>query len=219
MRRSTLLDLGYCTEVDRYRTTDFRDCISDCTDYSDDDSEISHYENGLDHANRLVCKCASTPKAYVKLIDQEDPEGPWKCVSFEQCVEEGFVDISSAMCLPIDDADTKCSGSLLGDLVTDAAGNEYLSFKQLVDGKCECLPGVGPSQAADGQYCNVCNVTGDNHVAAGEIVAPYDPQNSCRCEPSFVKRFQPDYGYFECLPECPDEPYALLSRDGEICFL
>ena len=163
--------------------------------------------------------CGDEPKAYVKLVDPSDPEGPWTCVTRDQCAETGFVSIAGTECLPIDDADAECSGSLLGDIVKDAAGNEYTSFRRLVDGKCECLPGVGPSESADGRYCTACEATEENHIEASEIVAPYDPKNSCKCKAGYVTRFQPDYGYSECLPECPDEPYALLSRDGQTCFL
>ena len=64
--RQTLLDLDACTEVAGYRTTDYQQCVASCPDYMDNDdrSTLGRYENGLDHANRWICKCASNPKTY-----------------------------------------------------------------------------------------------------------------------------------------------------------
>lgn len=51
------------------------------------------------------------------------------------------------------------------------------------------------------------------------IEGPYDSHKSCPCEDDYVRRNFYNYNYFECIPECPDEPYALLSRDGRTCSI
>lgn len=49
-----LIDLDTCTEIDRYRTTDFKDCIYYCPSHTDnnDMATYQNYQKGLDSAGR-----------------------------------------------------------------------------------------------------------------------------------------------------------------------
>ena len=128
--RRILLNLDICTEIEGYRTTNFRLCVLDCSRYADEGEEVGRYENSFTDAGKGVCKCSENPKSYMLALTTSE-NGPWRCVSFDECTNDGFVDISDTRCLPLEDSDKECSGSLLGDEV-----DGYRSFRRLVDGRC-----------------------------------------------------------------------------------
>lgn len=130
------------------------------------------------------------------------------------------MDITRTKCVPESEAPAKCSGELTGDKDVDANGNEYISYRKIVNGTCQCISGTGPSaEYADDKYCFECDAYSGSHIARMPIEGPYDLHTSCPCDDGYVRRNFYNYGYFECIPECPDEPYALLSRDGRTCSI
>lgn len=141
--RHFVVTLDECTEVDNYRTTNYEECIANCPDYTDngDANTKGRYINGEEQGKK-ICMCSSNPKMYARSANALT--SAWTCVSFEECVADGFIDITWTKCLPSEDKNDKCSGQLSGDTDIDANGKSYLSYRQIQGGVCRCLFGVGP---------------------------------------------------------------------------